>query len=642
MKLAYRPEIDGMRTVAVLSVIVYHLKITIAEAKLLPGGFLGVDLFFVLSGYLITGIILAELHETGRFGIRNFYMRRARRILPPLLLVMLAAIPVAWAILTPTQLESFGGSLVASLGFASNVFWYYEQGAYGASSALLNPFLHTWSLAIEEQYYLLFPLGLAFLHRKRPEWVGPALVLGIVLSLAAAQILTMKKADLSFYSPTSRAWEMLAGSALAFAQTRTPQALKGLPGARMLASAGLVVLLVCIAITDLAATAHPGIATIPVILATCAMIWFADPRDPATRLMSSRPFVAIGKLSYSLYLWHFPIFAFGRLISIDAPGPADWAVWLILTFACTVAGYHLIEKPFRFRLAARPFALATGAATAVAIAFSAGVYAGGGWPDRLSARAALFAPSSYDNEALQTMSWSVLDALAPQEKIDNWNAHGPSRNEAERLWFKDPDATHVLVIGNSHANDAFNALYLNADLFAGMEFARFGLRGDIPQDQFQELLASPNFEAADVLAMAPAFNMEQLPAFRHAVKRLLGAGKRIVLFDNIAEFHSVNNRPLFDWWVLSHDGALDVGAINALGHARESQRPDEANAALHAFAAENGLTIYSRRALICDDAAASCALSTPEGYKTMYDYGHWTLEGAKFFGARMAERGWLR
>jgi peptidoglycan/LPS O-acetylase OafA/YrhL len=626
----------------VLSAIVYHLKITVAGTKLLPGGFLGVDLFFVLSGYLITGIILAELRETGRFRVFDFYIRRARRILPPLLLVMLAAIPVAWVILTPTQLERFGGSLVASLGFASNFFWYVEQGQYGASSALLNPFLHTWSLAIEERYYLLFPLGLAFLYRKRPGWIGPALVIGIVLSLAAAQILTMKKADLSFFSPTSRAWEMLAGSALAFAQTRTPEALKRLPGARMLVSVGLVVLLVCIALTDLAAVAHPGVATIPVILATCAMIWFADPRDLATRLMSSRPFVTVGKLSYSLYLWHFPIFAFGRLISVDAPGPMDRAVWLILTVICTVAGYHLIEKPFRFRLAVRPFALATGAAAAAAVAFSIGSYAGGGWPDRLSARAALFAPSSYDNEALRNMSWSVLDELAPIESIGLWNAHGPSRNEAERLWFKDPDAIHVLVIGNSHAKDAFNALHLNRDLFAGMEFARFGLRGDIPQDQFQTLLASPNFEAADVLVMAPQFNMGQLPAFRRAMKRLLSTGKQIVLFDNIAEFHVANGRPLFDWWVLSHDGALDIGALNALGHARESRRPDKANTALHAFAQENGLPIYSRRALICDDAAASCALSTPKGYKTTFDYGHWTLEGAKFFGARMAERGWLR
>lgn len=222
VKLSYRPEIDGMRAVAVLSVIVYHLKISIGDFDLAPGGFLGVDLFFVLSGYLITRIILAELRETDGVSIRNFYIRRARRILPPLLLVMLVSIPAALAILTPSQLERFGWSLVASLGFASNVFWYVEQGRYGASSALLEPFLHTWSLAIEEQYYLLFPVLLAAFHRHRPHWIGPALVLSIALGLAAAQLLTMRVSDLSFFSPTSRAWELLVGSLLAFAAERRP------------------------------------------------------------------------------------------------------------------------------------------------------------------------------------------------------------------------------------------------------------------------------------------------------------------------------------------------------------------------------------------------------------------------------------
>ncbi len=397
-----------------------------------------------------------------------------------------------------------------------------------------------------------------------------------------------------------------------------------------------------VATVDLASFAHPGVGTVPVIVATAMMIWFANPRDPATRLMSSRLFVAIGKISYSLYLWHFPIFAFGRLTSINGPGVLDYAVWLSLTFALAIAGYFLVEKPFRFRMPDRSFALATSAAASALVVFGVGAYAAGGWPERLSARAALFAPNSYDNEALQEQSWSVIDGLWPGQPVGLWKERERARRDAELLWFEDPDAKHVLVIGNSHAKDAFNALHLNRERFPGMEFARFDLRSDVREEQFQKLIASPNFAEADVLVLAPQFHVQAFPIFRRLVSRLMQTGKEIVIFDNIAEFEDVHNRTLFDWWVLSRDGVLDVDAVNALGHARESRRPDTVNAALHAFASENGIEIYSRRALICDDGAKRCALSTPDGRKTMFDYGHWTLEGAEYFGARMAEQGWLR
>ena len=157
MSLTYRPEIDGLRSLAVLSVIVYHLKIVIGNGYLLPGGFLGVDLFFVLSGYLITKILLIELGETGRLDMGQFYLRRARRILPPLLLVIFVSIPAAWAILLPTELLRFSESLMASLFFLSNFFWFFTSSEYGAQSGLLQPFLHTWSLAIEEQFYMSHP-----------------------------------------------------------------------------------------------------------------------------------------------------------------------------------------------------------------------------------------------------------------------------------------------------------------------------------------------------------------------------------------------------------------------------------------------------------------------------------------------------
>ena len=157
-RLQYRPEIDGLRAIAVMAVLLYHAELFIGKTQLFAGGFLGVDVFFVISGYLITSLILTEYQSTGSFSFPNFYERRARRLLPALLTVMLAFLPVGWFVLMPTQLIDFSKSLISSIFFASNLYWNETLHEYGAESALLKPFLHTWSLAVEEQFYILFPI----------------------------------------------------------------------------------------------------------------------------------------------------------------------------------------------------------------------------------------------------------------------------------------------------------------------------------------------------------------------------------------------------------------------------------------------------------------------------------------------------
>jgi peptidoglycan/LPS O-acetylase OafA/YrhL len=158
MKLTYRPEIDGLRAVAVISVILYHAKTTIFELTPFKGGFIGVDIFFVISGYLITSLILKELYKTGEFSFIHFYERRARRILPALFTVILTSVFFAWTILLPGNFADYTKSVFYSLGFSSNFYFYYEGLKYGTDDGLLKPFLHTWSLSVEEQFYIIFPV----------------------------------------------------------------------------------------------------------------------------------------------------------------------------------------------------------------------------------------------------------------------------------------------------------------------------------------------------------------------------------------------------------------------------------------------------------------------------------------------------
>lgn len=638
MSLTYRPEIDGLRAIAIASVCVYHLKIPAGTDYLLPGGFLGVDLFFVLSGFLITGILLEELDRTGRLSLRDFYWRRIRRIFPALLAVMLASLPAAWLLMLPSQFEEFASSLAASLGFVANFFWFDAQRAYGAQSALLHPFLHTWSLAVEEQFYILFPLVLTLLHRRAAA--GGLLLMLVLAGLAASHASTLWKPDFSFFSPLSRAWEMLAGAVLAWYSLRRPGLGKAHPLARWLPSAGLLTVLACMLLLPLSDIRHPGLATLPVILGTCLILWFCAPGEPVTRLLSSKPFVATGLISYSLYLWHFPVFAFGRMISFD-PGGGEKAVWLGLSAGLAVLSFYAVERPFRRRLGPRAVLGSTAAAAAAIAALAVTVHVQAGFPARFARMAALYSPNEFDNEVLRSRSWSLLGELAGDEKIGKWNASTPSEHERSRLWFPPGARRKILVVGNSHSKDLFNALYLNRSRWPGHGFARFALAADLPDDQQQMLMAAPNFQAADVIVIAPRYTrafLDRLPAF---AARLRAAGKEVILVDNTVEFESRQGKPLFDWYRQTHRSSYSPQQLNRIAYTKTDTAPQANNQALAELADRLGLPLLSRRGLICSEAEKSCTLVTPEGHKALFDYGHWTLEGARHFGSQAAKEQWL-
>ena len=216
MKLAYRPEIDGLRAIAVVAVIFYHAQITILGYQLFEGGFIGVDIFFVISGYLITSIILKELFTKGTFSFKYFYERRIRRILPVLLFVMLGALPFAWMYLLPNDFVDFSKSILYSLGFSSNFYFHNSGQIYGAESGLIKPFLHTWSLSVEEQYYILFPIVLLVVFKYLRKYLGIVLIIGFIISLIIADWGSRNYPSFNFYVLPTRGWELLAGSILAY------------------------------------------------------------------------------------------------------------------------------------------------------------------------------------------------------------------------------------------------------------------------------------------------------------------------------------------------------------------------------------------------------------------------------------------
>ena len=212
IKLQYRPEIDALRAIAVMAVIIYHAKIYFLGNLILPGGFLGVDIFFVISGYLISSLIYRELKETKNFSFKNFYERRARRILPALFVVILVSIPFAWKYILPTSFIDYAKSILYSIGFGSNFYFYFSGQLYGAESGLLKPLLHTWSLSIEEQYYIIFPLLFFIICNYFKNKIIIIISIIALLSLIFSEYLSDVNAPLNFYILLSRSWELLFGT----------------------------------------------------------------------------------------------------------------------------------------------------------------------------------------------------------------------------------------------------------------------------------------------------------------------------------------------------------------------------------------------------------------------------------------------
>lgn len=307
------------------------------------GGFIGVDIFFVISGYLIARIILSEVQTNGSFSFSHFYERRARRILPVLFVVIFVSIPYAWHKLLPSDFVEYAESILASLFFGANFFFYFSTTEYGADSSLLKPFLHTWSLGVEEQFYLVFPIIAVVAFKFFRKHVLTILVGLSLLSIQFAELMEVRNSDLNFYLPFSRFWELAIGSMLAYRELNYRASNEGI-GAKTLPMLGLYLIAHSILFFD-SKTPHPSFYTLMPILGVALIIGFSTKDELVGKLLGSKPFVWVGLISYSAYLWHYPIFAFSRLG--EEPSNVDKLEWIALTLVLSIASYFLVEKRFR-------------------------------------------------------------------------------------------------------------------------------------------------------------------------------------------------------------------------------------------------------------------------------------------------------
>lgn len=409
--MRYRPEIDGLRAVAVLPVILFH-----AGFPLFKGGFVGVDVFFVISGYLITSILLAEM-DAGRFSLLKFYERRARRILPALFFLMAICVPFAWVWLWPRDMQAFSQSLSAVSVFASNIlFW--RQSGYFDTAGELKPLLHTWSLAVEEQFYILFPLLLLLIWGLGKRRILAVLVVLSVVSLGIAHVWAETKPNAAFYLLTTRGWEILVGAFAAFYFNKRPRSSPAGPLEEVLGFCGLALIASAVFLFD-KTTPFPSLFTLVPTVGALLIILFAHDGTITNHLLRVRVLVGIGLISYSAYLWHQPLLAFARHRSVVEPSIQLLSVLCVLTIPIAYLSWRFVEQPFRDRNRFdRNTVFASSGVLAVAfLAFGMWGHASKGFPARVDdeIKGILKYADDRNPDTLKCSSSAAHGYLAPDE-----------------------------------------------------------------------------------------------------------------------------------------------------------------------------------------------------------------------------------
>lgn len=425
----YRPEIDGLRAIAVVAVILFHTNLGVAT-----GGYVGVDVFFVISGYLISSIILREVRD-GRFSFLGFYERRIRRIFPAQFVVLAATTAAAWVILPPQHMQTYGQSLVATTAFASNIFFWLKSGYFGGDAELF-PLTHMWSLSVEEQYYVFFPFLALIAAWGRPRLLDGLMAAALLASLALCLHFAPRDQMLAFFMTPMRAWELMFGVFIALHERTWRPALARLRFAvPTLEIAAMAMILAPIVLYD-STTLFPGWSALPPVLGTALLILLSQPGTPVGRVLASRAFVLIGLMSYSAYLWHQPLYALSRMQGLTEAGWPAYAALIALTFVLAWLSLKYVEAPFRDRRRFTRLQVYAGffAGSALLIAIGLATHVRQGFPERFSQ---------------ETLAVAATGAPSPRRDachVEGADAPGP----AQACRYFVADDVRWAVLGDSH------------------------------------------------------------------------------------------------------------------------------------------------------------------------------------------------
>ena len=616
--MKYRAEIDGLRALAVLPVILFH-----AGFEWFSGGFVGVDVFFVISGYLITTVLLEDM-EKGRFSIVDFYDRRARRLLPALFFIMLLTSLFSLMYLPPHALKDVGQSIFAVSLFLSNIFFFIEVD-YFANTAELAPLLHTWSLGVEEQFYILFPFLLLALKNKSTDFRSLIILSLLVTSLLLSEFIVHKDSQFSFFMPFTRFWELAAGSMIAL-NRRQLDVLEPSLTHNLLAALGIILIFIPILFYT-KSTLFPGFTALVPVVGTVLVIAFANQSTFVARMLSCQILVSLGLLSYSLYLSHNVVFALSRNIGIPLSSISIQIALIFISLFVAMASYFFVEKPLRHIKASKSVYLAS---SFVLIA----IFASGGY--------LLHKTDGLKQWKLEALS-PELSALVIDIPADIYERRQIKYNvmpTAKTPFNKELKSHNVLILGDSKSEDLYVAITTN---YAGTkyQFRRLKLDDVVMDNEFpkrsslsvEEYRGSSELLAeADEIVLSATWQYQSINGVVRFVKFLRELDKKVSIvstsnFNDVASVsYSIAKRnmrsPEVESYLYEQIRTDWQRQYFELKESLERQATDvRFLEKLHAF---------------CDIDLEQCSLRDSGGWY-IYDSGHLTVNGYNFFGEYVLE-----
>lgn len=534
----YRADIDGLRAISIIAVLIYHLQFFYNDYLFLKGGFIGVDIFFVISGYLIGSIIFREYKEKSKLNIKNFYERRIRRIIPTLLIVLIFTSIAGWFLLLPTN--NFSISLYDlsfqqnySLSFISNFYFWTLSQRYGEPDSFLNPLLHTWSLSIEEQFYIVFPLVCLFLFKFMKKKISIILISFFFISLIANHIFSLKYISFVFYMLPFRAWEIISGIYIAYRHTFYKRNINDDNLSSFLIFLGLCLIIFSFFFYSDQSNrifgqsfVHPSIYSVLPIIGTCLIIFYGNKNKTIIKFLSNKFFVFIGLISYSLYLWHYPIIVFSKIM-FDFNNPLVKLSIIFISLFLSILSYFFIETKLRNKkiISFKKFNYIILPTIFGIIIFNYLSIQSNGYKHRLKL--------------------SDLQKEQILNKKINFNYLSPNNNKKK----------NILIVGNSHAKDFYRAISKNIDLSSKYNFMLMHTQIDCFESSIKmnrntcartierhksKFNYYKAFKESEIVILKTRWMIRDLNSIETTIEYLLKNKKKTILISSNPEFKTKN------------------------------------------------------------------------------------------------------
>lgn len=651
----YRKEIDGLRGISVLAVVFYHANFQINETKILSGGYLGVDIFFVISGYLITTLILQEYY-LNKFSFINFYKRRARRILPCLFFVTLLTLPFAFYLFLPSSLDDLSNSIYYLFFFISNIYFFYTSTQYAFDGFDTNPMLHTWSLSVEEQFYILFPILLVLLlkyfTRKKIF-----LIIILVISLIYSHLISKNISLGFFYLLQTRIWELLSGALLAMMILENNKLILKIKNNIFYFHFGFFSILLSFFLFD-ENSHHPSFFTLFPVIGTCLVLIY-DQKE-ASIFLKKNFLIKIGLISYSFYLWHFPIFIYAKFYFYDELNNLIKIFLILFSLILSFFSYKYIELPFRSKKLLFKkvlFFVITCQILILAICYI------------------LFQTES------KKFSQNKKNFKIENFYLDNGfylkNDHYKFRTEYSPKKFElKNNQENILVVGNSFGEDLFKTLNINnnfqkvqLELISPLTRSQneaYEIKCLIklidekntncgPKDYTSNIIEQ--FNDATTVMLSTLWTRDEISLLNKLIILLKNKNKKIIIVGQsllLRNDFSAYNFTEIDYFVYLKQRMPDLRELTVLEkklfnsifqeekiNKRINNEVLKINSELKKIAIDNQVKFLNPLDYQCDRVMEKCFLLDDSGYKLYFDYGHITANAAIFFNKKINQIDWF-